>query len=269
MATETRGAKRQRTDPAADAPYELLYWPGIPGRGEHVRVALEATGTPYVDVCNETADGTKTLVALIQSTSPPGAEADPPPFAPPILRHGAALFSQTPSILSYLAPRLGLAPAAEADPAGAPHVLALALTALDGLSNEPHETHHPVAIALYYEDQKDEALRRAKDYRENRLPKFLGYFERVLASDSSKGGEWLYGGEMTYADLVVFQCLDGLGHAFPKCLKRLREGGKYEKVFALYDRVKALPKVHEYLGSERRMKYGMGIYRHYLELDDE
>ena len=270
MATETRGAKRQCTDAAAaDPPFELFYWPGIPGRGEHVRLAFEATGTPYVDVCNETPDGTQSLVAFIRATDPPGAAAEPPPFAPPVLRHGAALFSQTPSILSYIAPRVGLLPDADEDPAGAPHVQALALTALDGLSNEPHETHHPVGVGLYYEDQRDEARRRAQDYRENRLPKFLGYFERVLASESSKGGEWLYGGQLTYADLVLFQCLDGLGYAFPKCVERLRGGGKYGKVFALYDRVKALSKVSEYLGSERRMRYGMGIYRHYPELDDE
>src|ERR687895_15573 len=30
--------------------YELYYWPGIPGRGEFVRLALEDAGAEYVDV---------------------------------------------------------------------------------------------------------------------------------------------------------------------------------------------------------------------------
>ena len=270
MASSTRGSKRQRTTGDADA-YELLYWPGIPGRGEHVRLAFEATGTSYIDVCNTTPEGTKSLVALIKAdpSAPVSDEHNPPPLAPPLLRHGSLLLSQTPSILAYLAPRLGLLPSAEEDPEGIHHVQTLALTALDGLSNEPHETHHPVGISLYYEDQKDEALRRARDYLENRLPKFLGHFERVLGAPSSDGGEWLYGGRMTYADLVLFQCVDGTSFAFPKGMKKMRESGKYEKVFGLYERVKAVPKVKEYLESERRLQYGMGIYRHYPELDIE
>ena len=267
MASNTRGSKRQRTTADTDA-YELLYWPGIPGRGEHVRLVFEATGTAYTDVCNASPDGIKQLVPLIQASAKDD-EHNPPPFAPPVLRHGTLRLSQTPSILAYLAPRLGLVPAPEADPDGTHHVQGLALTALDGLSNEPHDTHHPVAAMVYYEDQKPEALKKAKDFRENRLPKFLGYFERVLDAPSSGGGEWLYGGGMTYADLVFFQGLDGTTFAFPKRLKTLRDGGKYGKVFELYERVKALPKVKAYLESDRRQAYSKGIYRHYPELDGE
>ncbi len=32
-------------------PYELFYWPGLQGRGEFVRLALEEAGADYVDVC--------------------------------------------------------------------------------------------------------------------------------------------------------------------------------------------------------------------------
>ena len=38
-------------------PYELYYWPGIQGRGEFVRLALEAAGAPYVDVARERGAG--------------------------------------------------------------------------------------------------------------------------------------------------------------------------------------------------------------------
>ena len=155
------------------------------------------------------------------------------------------------------------------DPVGMYHVHALALTALDGLSNEAHDTHHPVSTGSYYEDQLPEAKRKAHDYRTIRLPKFLGYFERVLTGPASKGGEWLYGGKLSYADLVLFQTLNGLSHAFPKCVGMTIGGGEYKKVWGLYERVKGLEKVKAYLASERRMKYGMGIYRYYEELDEE
>jgi len=115
----------------------------------------------------------------------------------------------------------------------------------------------------------ERAKKKAKDYRENRLPKFLGYFERVLGGEASKGGEYLYGGQLTYADLVLFQTVDGVSFAFPKCVGSLKASGKYEKVFGLYERVKGREKIKSYLESERRQKYSMGIYRHYPELDDK
>lgn len=144
---------------------------------------------------------------------------------------------------------------------------ALALTALDGLCNETHDTHHPIAVGDYYEAQKVEAKKRAADYVKSRLPKFLGHFEKVLGGAASGRGEWLYGGRLTYADLVLFQAVDGNLFAFPKAMGSLRKQGKYEKVFALHERVGALESIKKYLKSERRMKYGDGIYRQYPELD--
>ena len=178
------------------------------------------------------------------------------------------LVSQTPNILLYLGKKLGLA-GPEEDENSVFYVNELALTALDGLSNEAHDTHHPVATMSYYEDQKPEAKKKAADYIANRLPKFLGYFERVLEGSASKGGEYLYSGQLTFADLTFWQCLDGVSYAFPKALGRMRECGKYEKVWGLYERIKNTKEIKEYLGSERRKEYGMGIYRHYPELDAE
>lgn len=168
----------------------------------------------------------------------------------------------------YLAPLLGLAGEGEA---ARYRINQLALTALDGFCDEAHDTHHPCATGAYYEDQREEAVRRAKDYREARLPKFLGYFERVMRAQEEKGdGEgWLCGKGMTWADLVLWQGLDGVGFAFPRRMKRLREGGEFGRVFKLYERVKGVEGVKAYLGSERRMKYGNGIWRCYPELDGE
>ncbi|KAI1319491.1 hypothetical protein F5Y16DRAFT_414223 [Xylariaceae sp. FL0255] len=258
-----------------DVPYELIYWPSLPGRGEFVRLALEEGGAEYTDTAHM-EKGVEQVLGQIDSSNI-GDQLNPPPLAPPILRHGDLLISQTSNILLYLGPRLGLVPPSsgseedgtEADPDAMYRVNALALTALDGLCNEAHDTHHPVASGLYYEDQKDEALRKASDYVSVRLPKFLGYFERVLQGKASGAGPWLYGGQLTYADLVLFQCMDGLKHAFRKAMSRMEMEGKYVLVFKLYDAVKQRPRIQEYLMSERRQEYGMGIYRYYEELDLE
>ncbi|OAL35169.1 hypothetical protein AYO20_05646 [Fonsecaea nubica] len=275
MASSTRSSKRQKTgaetasETGDSLPYKLIYWPSIPGRGEHIRLAFEATGTPYIDVANKTDAGVNAVMAQISDKNI-GDDNNPPPLAPPILQHGDdILLSQTPNILAYLGPKLGLVPDVAEDSVGLYHVNALTLTALDGLSNEPHDVHHPIASSAYYEEQKEEALKKAADYRAVRLPKFLGYFERVLSGPASGGGEWLYGGKLTYADLVLFQTVDGVSYAFPKRVGKLKSSGKYDKVFALYERVKALDKVKSYLESDRRLKYSMGIYRHYPELDAE
>jgi len=263
---------------SATAPYELMYWPGIPGRAEHIRLLLEAAQVAYTD--HSVAAAGASLVLSHISGKNTGTALNPPPFAPPILKHGDLLIHQTSNILLYLGPKHGLAPAFPSPPAvadtgpaveddGLFHVNQLALMALDGLGNEAHDTHHPVATGLYYEDQKPEAKRAAEHYRNVRLPKFLGFFERVLAGERSGGGEWLYGGRMTYADLVLFQCLDGLKFAFPKTLRKLEEGGEYAKVFGLYGRVKEVKSVKAYLDSDRRKGYSNGIYRHYPELEED
>ncbi|KAI1802707.1 glutathione S-transferase domain-containing protein [Daldinia bambusicola] len=257
--------KRQKS--SKDVPYELIYWPSIPGRGEHIRLALEEGGATYTDTA-QIEKGIEQVTAQIAESNV-GDDFNPPPFAPPILRHGDLLISQTSNILLYLGPRLGLVPSEDDDehPDALYKVNALALTALDGLSNEVHDCHHPIATGLYYEDQKEEAKRKSKDFVENRLPKFLGYFERVLQGKASGEGPWLYGGQLTYADLVLFQCVDGTKFAFRKAMAAAEKSGKYAHVFKLYDAVKERPRISEYLASKRRQDYSMGIYRYYEELD--
>ncbi|KAK2070449.1 hypothetical protein P8C59_004939 [Phyllachora maydis] len=250
-----------------DDTYHLLYWPGFPGRGELIRLVLEAGGADYTDSAL-LPDGVNEVMALVQGKAPDDGR-NPPVLAPPALRHGDLLISQTPNILLYLGARLGLVPRTAEDDGAVYRVNALALTALDGLCNEVHDCHHPMAVGLYYEDQKVEAARRSEDFVKNRLPKFLGYFERVLGSKSAGEGGWLYGGQMSHADLVLFQCLDGTKYAFPKAMTKLEKEGAYSKVFALHQAVKEVPKIKAYLASDRRQKYGKGLYRYYEELDFE
>ena len=48
--------------------------------------------------------------------------------------------------------------------------------------------HHPVAMMDYYHDQKPEAARAAKQFREERLPKYLGHFEDAAQAFTGKMG---------------------------------------------------------------------------------
>ncbi|KAH6642373.1 hypothetical protein C7974DRAFT_100539 [Boeremia exigua] len=250
-------------------PYELLYWPGIPGRGEFIRLAFEAAGVSYKDTANETEDGVKAIVSLIDPSST-GADGNPPVFAPPALRvpgeglNGEPLLLfQTPSILSYLGPKLDLAGANTAEQHW---ILSYALTALD-LNNEAHDTHHPVATGKYYEDQKEESLKKAADFREARIPKFLDFFERALKGNEGKGmGKYLVGEKLSYADTTLWHVLSGLLFAFPKEMEARK--GDFKLLFGtFFESVQGASGVKEYLASDRRKPFSNGIFRHYPELD--
>jgi glutathione S-transferase len=180
------------------APYELIYYVGVPGRGEHIRLTLEDAGVAYTDTASLPMDTCREVVTKTLD----GGKGNPPYYAPPLFRHGDLLISQTSNILMYLGSKLGLAGSKEED---AWRVNALALTALDGLSNEVHDCHHPIAVELYYEEQKEESARRSKEWVKNRLPKHLGYWEKVLRSPKDGEVPWLLGQDFTYADLVLFQ----------------------------------------------------------------
>jgi len=232
--------------------YELYYWSEIQGRGEYVRLALEEAGADYVDVARESGD--EKMMRMMD-----GRGIRTPSFAPPFLKAGKLLIGQTANILLYLGGRHGLAPKAEA---GRLWVHQLQLTLADFIV-EIHDTHHPIGSGLYYEDQKPEAKRRAQDFCSARMPKFLGYIERVLKAG---GGRYLTGRRCTYADLSLFQVVDGLRYAFPKAMTSLER--QHKRVAALHDAVAARPRIKTYLASERRIAFNeMGIFRHYPELD--
>jgi glutathione S-transferase len=237
--------------------YELYYWPGIQGRGEFVRLALEAGGADYVDVARVRGRGmgVPALMRFLESGRVPR-----PPFAPPYLKAGRLVIGQTANILAFLGPRLGLAPRGEA---GLLWVHQLQLTIAD-LVQEAHDTHHPIASGLYYEDQKPAAKRRAADFLRNRVPKYLGYFETVLARNPP--GRWLAGARASYVDLSLFQVVEGLRYAFPRAMARRER--RYPRVIGLRDRVAVRPRIAAYLASPRRIAFNeSGIFRRYPELD--
>jgi glutathione S-transferase len=233
--------------------YELWYWSGIPGRGEFVRLALEDVGADYRDSAL-TENGDEKMMAQMK------AETHTPPFAPPFLKAGKLTIAQTANILLFLGERHGLAPKSDA---GRFWVHQLQLTIAD-LVAEVHDAHHPIASGLYYEDQKPEAAKRSKNLREERLPKYLGYFDGILAGN---GTGWLAGKWLSYADLSLFHVVEGLRYAFPNAMKKLER--KYRQLAPLHDRVAKRPRLAAYLASNRRQPFNTeGIFRHYPELDD-
>lgn len=246
--------------------YRLYYWPKIPGRGEYVRLAFELARQSYEEVND--------VNVLLKHFGPASSRyGGVPQFAPPMLevlpKDGESHFlSQTPAILAFLAPRLGLDGTADT---AVPHeiarstVLQLTLTALDW-SNEAHDVHHPIGVGLYYEEQKPESERRAADFRANRIPKFAAYFDAALQSNSERNGVFrLYGKKPTVADTTLFQVISGLYFAFPQRMNALKESKSYPALEKFYDEMQA--ELAEYLKSERRKPYGNGLYRHYPELD--
>jgi len=237
--------------------YELYYWPDVQGRGEFVRLALEEGRAKYKDVARESGTGVG-IAAMMRILD---SRAKRPPFAPPFLKAGRVIIGQTANILEFLGPRHGLAPKSQS---GRLWTHQLQLTIADFVV-EIHDTHHPVAGSLYYEDQTREARRRASDFLKNRVPKFFGYFEKLLTQNAA-AKRYLLGAQLTYVDLSLFQVVAGLNFAFPRAMARAAR--KYPRLLALHSAIRDRPRIAEYLGSPRRIPFNNeGIFRHYPELD--
>jgi glutathione S-transferase len=231
--------------------YELYYWPGIQGRGEYVRLALEEAEADYTDVARG-ARGVAAMMKMMEAKTTP-------PFAPPFLKAGALVIGQTANILFYLGSRHGLAPKAEA---GKLWLHQLQLTVTDFVL-EVHDTHHPLGPSMYYEDQKAAAKKRTEEFWNERVPKFMGYFEGLLKDN---GGAYVTGRRLTYIDLSMFQLVEGLRYAFPNRMKAFET--KIPGLLELRDKVAARPNIKAYLESDRRIAFNVdGIFRYYKPLD--
>jgi glutathione S-transferase len=233
--------------------YRLYYWPEIQGRGEFVRLALEDAGAQYDDIARQSG-GMQQMLAIMRGNE------KRPPYAPPFLQAGRLTIAQVANILFWLGPRLDLAPKEE----GARlwlHQLQLTVT---DFVKEIHDTHHPLGSSFYYEDAKPEAKRYTQNFLKERAPKYLGYFETVL---TRSGGPWLLGRKFSYADLSMFQLIEGLRYAFPTAMKRIER--KTPGLVSVRDRVRTRTNIAAYLASERRIPFNeSGIFRRYPELDE-
>jgi glutathione S-transferase len=224
--------------------YELYYWPGLPGRGEFIRLVLEQAGQPYRDVGPES--GVEAVVAMRNTRAG---------FAPPFLKDEALVLAQVPAICYYLGQKHGLVPE---DPAGSARVSQLFLSVMDVVT-EVHDTHHPISVALAYEAQKTEAKHRASEFLSARLENWMGFFVETMTDN-----EWLVSNTLSISDLALFQLVEGLAYAFPN-------GSRQLVPVELKDhqqRVANLPGLADYLGSSRRQAFNEnGIFRRYPELD--
>ncbi|QNE32223.1 glutathione S-transferase [Sphingomonas sp. NBWT7] len=233
--------------------YRLWYWPDLQGRGEFIRLPLEAAGIAYEDCARDA--GAEALVEDME------ARTGRVPFAPPYLEADGIIIAQVANILLYLGERHGLAPSALADRLW---INQLQLTIAD-LVAEVHNVHHPVDMMAYYDEQASEAARAAAQFRAERLPKFLAHFEAAAGANT---GDWLAGDRWSYADTSLFQVVAGLRYMFPRRMAAIEQD--YPRLIALHDRVAALPGIAAYLASDRRIAFNEdGIFRHYPELDDD
>ena len=241
-------------------PYKLYYWPMIQGRGEVIRLALEEAGAEYIDVCRNSKgqeDNQSAIIDILQDST-----LMSPPFAPPFLVDGDIIIAQAAAILQYLAPKIGLIGESKEEQIFAHQIQ---LTVSDFLT-EVHDTHHPIASELYYEDQIEESKRRSANFIKLRIPKYLDYFEKIIANNKSNSG-WLIGNLLTYPDLSLFHIMEGLNYAFPKAFGHA--AGSYTNILTLRDAVAARPNISTYLESDRRIKFNkMGVFRYYPELDE-
>jgi glutathione S-transferase len=231
--------------------YELYYWTGIQGRGEYVRLALEDAGADYVDVARERGD--KAIMPFLR-----GKQAGALPFAPPFLKAGRLVIAQTANILAYLGPHLGLVPGGQAAEIYAQQLQ----QTISDFVVEIHDTHHPLAVDLYYTQQRAAARKRTQAFREARMPKFLEYFENVLARGNGRQALSRH----SYVDLSLFQLVSGLDYAFPNAMRRMQR--RIPRLRALAGRIAERPNIAAYLASPRRIAFNEdGIFRHYAELD--
>ncbi|HYB65612.1 MAG TPA: glutathione S-transferase family protein [Steroidobacteraceae bacterium] len=239
--------------------YHLYYWPGIQGRGEFVRLALEEGGARYVDVAampERRGGGVPAILKMLEARGVPR-----PPFAVPVLEAGRQLIAQTPNILLYLGGKLRLAPG---DEAGRLWTHQLTLTILD-LYAEIFATHHPLGDGYAYEEQRAAARRRTRYFLRVRLPKFLGYFDRVLELNRAHR-PWMAGARLSYADLAMAEVIAGLTYALPKATARALR--RRPRLSALHDAVFARPRIARYAASGRRLPFNNeDLFRHYPELD--
>jgi glutathione S-transferase len=231
--------------------YMLYYWPEIQGRGEFVRLALEEGGADYVDVARR-GNGIDAMMRMIKN-------GKRPPYAPPFLKAGRLVIAQSALILHYLGPKVKLVPRSEADRLWA-HQLQLTVT---DFVKEIHDTHHPLASALYYKQQRAAAKRYTAEFWRHRVPKMMGYFENIVAKS---GGPFVFGRRLSYVDLSLFQIVEGLRYAFPRRMALFEK--KVPALVALRDRVAKRPRIAAYLDSKRRIAFNeLGIFRRYKELD--
>ena len=127
------------------------------------------------------------------------------------------MIGQTANILQFLGPRLGLVPK---DQASRLWVHQLQLTVTDWVA-EVGNTHHPIANVLYYEEQKDEAKRRTSYFTSLRIPKFMGYYEKIFQKNPSKHATFYSANRFATPTYRCFKWSKGCATPFPRAMAKV------------------------------------------------
>jgi glutathione S-transferase len=234
---------------------DLWYWPSIPGRGEFVRLALEAAGVTYRDRARD--EGVEALTEDMKART--GIKPFAPPYIVTEVEAREVTIAQVGHILTWLADAHGFG---ASDLPKDLELIMLQLTVTDVVA-EVHAVHHPVAVSAYYEDQKDAAVVAARHFREERIPKFLGYFEDALGAND---GPFVLGTQWSHVDTSLFQLVEGLRFMFPRRMAAVE--AEYPRLIACHDAVAGLPGIKAYRASDRCIPFNQdGIFRHSPELD--
>lgn len=239
--------------------YELIEGPADAGQGEFVRLALEAAGAPYTDVSRAAGGaagrGPAAWDALLRDRQLPT-----PPLDSPVLRDGALLLGQPAAILHHLAPTLKLVARSELSRALTQQIQLTLEALLHGLA--------PLQAQLGPDDAavpSAELRAQLQRWVRDTLPRTLVWCETLIARNPA-GTRHLVAGKLSYADLSLFQLIEGLRHAAPAASARVLAATPL--LLQLHRRVAELPRVRAYLKSERRAPFSAhGLFRAHPALD--
>ncbi|GFR48365.1 hypothetical protein Agub_g10255, partial [Astrephomene gubernaculifera] len=218
-------------------PWELIYWPGFKGRGEYVRLVFEEAGVPYIDV------GVKEGFQAVMDFCWKGGNSGFPVRAPPAVRKGDFVLSNTPVIMAYLGREFGLMPS---DPRDAAHVEQLLQVVTDGVA-EGRLAFHPKDFYASHKQQVAESQPYIRQYGEQRLPRYLGFWEQVLERNPCQEQGFLLGDRLSVADLAVYQYMAAAQQHFHAHYDAVEAPRAKEH----QARMAARPRIRDYLASER------------------
>lgn len=231
-------------EPVPDDKWQLLYWPSHvngeimagAGRGEYLRVIFEEAGVEYEDVS-----------AGLQEYFWDRLDLQPyPVLAPPVIRKGHFVLSQTSVCAKHLAIDFGLYPS---DPADASHADQIVASVHEFVA-EGRMAFHPVQNTMSYNDQKEEAKPYIEAFQRDRMPRYMVFFERLLSANAARG-EFFVGSSLTHVDLQVMVMLQVTRHQFSEAW--LTTDAPLLKAFLA--RMEVRPSMQRYLTSDRRRPF--------------
>ncbi|XP_013395749.1 glutathione S-transferase [Lingula anatina] len=228
---------------SSSSEWVLYYWP-LAGRGEFVRLVFEEAGVPYKEI-NDVELLSKNFKKI---DLPPSEDFSFPCFAPPVIKKGDFVLSQTPVICEYLGKKFGLYP--DGGEEEEYHARQFNLTIHDFIADGRLAFHGRNHTESYY-TQKEETQTYIDFFVKNRLPKWLRNLEHLLNANYGKHGGKGYaiGTKMTYVDLALLHVLRATESQFPAPWEELK--GSFPLCREFKERMSQRPNLAAYFKSDR------------------